>query len=282
MIQNWDDAYDNVGHIAGSASYVGRWAALAAAFRAEMVDLGRAQLDVCYGEHHRERFDLFHPETRRKGLFIFVHGGYWKAFDKSFWSHLAAGMLKKGWAVAMPSYVTAPEGTIAQMTRQVASAICTTAACIDGPLVLAGHSAGGHLVTRMVCADVWLPDPVRDRIQRVVSISGLHDLRPIMRTKMNEVIGMDWEMACLESPALLRPIDGIRLTACHGGNELPEFRRQAALIANIWQGLGVATELHELAGLHHFNVLDGLMGDDREVVEGNDPATLLKLITSEQ
>ena len=111
------------------------------------------QLDISYGQSLRQRFDLFLPENPPKGLFVFVHGGYWLRFDKSDWSHFAQGPLAHGWAVAMPSYDLCPSVSIAQITRQISQAIMQSAARIAGPLILAGHSAGGHLVARMACAD---------------------------------------------------------------------------------------------------------------------------------
>jgi len=45
-------------------------------------------------------------------------------------------------------------------------------AMADGPLVIAGHSAGGHLATMMGAEESQLPTPVADRLKRIVSISG--------------------------------------------------------------------------------------------------------------
>src|SRR5438445_610327 len=80
----------------------------AQAYRDALQGSGRATLDVRYGERARNRFDLFGPEGRPKGLVVFVHGGFWKALDKSFWSHLARGSVEGGYAVAMPSYTLCP------------------------------------------------------------------------------------------------------------------------------------------------------------------------------
>ena len=92
------------------------------------------------------------PEGRPKGLVVFVHGGFWKALDKSFWSHLARGSVESGYAVAMPSYTLCPTVRISEITREIAAAVERAAAMVEGPLFLTGHSAGGHLVTRMISA----------------------------------------------------------------------------------------------------------------------------------
>lgn len=247
-LMDWDAAFENGAHIPGGADYPPRWQALAAAYRAT----ARAQLDLPYGSAPRERFDLFLPQGAPKGLVVFVHGGYWKAFDKSTWSHLAHGAVARGWAMALPSYTLAPGATLADMTGQIARAVATARAKVPGPLRLAGHSAGGHLVARMLCADQ------RDLVDRAVSISGLHDLRPLLCTRMNDILRLTPDMAQAESPALQAPRPGTHLTAWVGGHERPEFLRQSALMREAWPGTRLVVD----GDFHHFNVIAALADPD--------------------
>lgn len=256
MITDWDDAYANSAHIPGAGDYPPRWARAAEAFRAGLGP--RARLDLPYGEKSRNRYDLFFPELQPRGLVVFVHGGYWRAFDKSTWSWLAAGPLAHGWAVAMPSYTLAPDATIAEITMEIGAAIGVAAQEIEGPIRLAGHSAGGHLVTRMNCWNAPLWDWAAARIERTVSISGVHDLRPLIRTAMNEDLRLDWATAAAESPALIVPREGARVICWVGAAERPEFVRQNALLANVWHGLGARMSAVETEGEHHFDVIDGM------------------------
>jgi arylformamidase len=124
--------------------------------------------------------------------------------------------------------------------------------------MLTGHSAGGHLASRMVTTTTPLAADVARRIRHVVSISGVHDLRPIMRTEMNATLAIDEQEALAESPALLRPMDGTRITCWAGGGERAEFLRQNALLANIWTGLGAATSTVVEPDRHHYSIVDGL------------------------
>ncbi len=262
----WDDAYTNGAYIPGGDAFPGRWALEAAAFREAMTKKGRAEIDQPYGAGPRERFDLFLPDSEAKGAFVFVHGGYWMLFDKSSWSHLAAGALARGWAVAMPSYTLCPEARISQITMQVGSAVAAIAARVPGALRLAGHSAGGHLVTRLNCADSPLPLAVRGRLQHTVSISGVHDLRPLLKTSMNKTLRMDEAEAARESPALAKPLPGARVTCWVGSKERPEFLRQNALLANIWSGLGAGMAEHVADGRHHFDVIEDLANPESRLV----------------
>ena len=162
---DWEDAFSNGAYIDGAERFPPLWAKRAADFRAS----ASAELDIAYGDHPRSRFDLFQPPGQAKGLCVIVHGGYWHSFDKSSWSHLAAGALARGWAVALPSYVLAPEARIGAITRHVGAAITAAARRVEGPIRLAGHSAGGHLVTRMLCDNGPLTADVTSRVERVVS-----------------------------------------------------------------------------------------------------------------
>ena len=259
MIEDWDDAYANGVHIEGATDYPERWAGEALQFRQLMTQKQLADLDIAYGDSDRQRLDFFRPEASINGLMVFIHGGYWRAFDKSCWSHLASGAIRRGWAVAMPSYDLVPAVSIGEITRQMGSAINKAASLIGGPIRLAGHSAGGHLVTRMICQDSPLAPDVRQRIDRVISISGLHDIRPLLKTKMNDDFQMTEAEAVAESPALNLPIANVKLVCWVGAEERPEFIRQSELLSNIWTGCGIQTSVHQAKDQHHFNVIDGLV-----------------------
>jgi acetyl esterase/lipase len=237
------DAYENGAYIPDAASYPPRWAAEAEAFRAQLGK--RARLDLPYGSDARQRFDLFLPEGEVAGLLIFIHGGYWLKFDKSQWSHFAAGAILRGWAVAMPSYRLAPEVRIADITQDVAAAVEAACAEVDGPVVVTGHSAGGHLAARMACLDL----PASDRIKRYVPISPLSDLRPLMQTAMNAQLQIDAAEADAESPVFATPDADVMVWV--GAEERPALLDQARWLSEAWGcGLRIAP------GRHHFDVIE--------------------------
>ena len=252
---DWDDAFANGAYIENGMSYPPLWAARAAAFRAKA---DWAETDILYGEHPREKLDLFFPNDTPRGLVVIVHGGYWLKFDKSSWSDLAEGALGNGWAVAIPSYTLAPEARIENITLQLGRAITHAAEQVAGPIRLTGHSAGGHLVTRMVCDDSPLLPAVLERVEGLVSISGLHDLRPLQLTTMNEQLQLTSKSAALESAVLHRPAGQAQVVCWVGGAERPEFLRQSAVLVEAWGRAGAKTQLVVDSGKHHFDVIDGL------------------------
>lgn len=265
-VTDWDLVYNNTANIASGDAWPAVWVEPARRFRDALAAEGRARLGLSYGPNARNRLDLFLPPQTPKGLVVFVHGGFWMGLDRSYWSHLAAGPLAHGYAVAMPEYTLCPEARISGITREIGAAIAVAAAAVEGPVSIAGHSAGGHLASRMACENGPLAAEIRARLAHVVSISGLHDLRPLQRTWRCEALQLDAEEVQAESPALLRPIPGLRVTCWVGDMETSEFRRQSALLANIWCGLGAITQNVEEPDRHHYNIIDGLALPDHPLV----------------
>ncbi|MDQ2090489.1 alpha/beta hydrolase [Marimonas arenosa] len=256
-----DDAYANAAHISGAEGYPPRWAEAARLWRTREAHDDHARLDLEYGQGERERFDLFLPEATPKGLVVFVHGGYWLKFDRSYWSHLAAGPVARGWAVAMPSYDLCPAVHIRDITRQVAKAVDVAAGIVAGPVRLTGHSAGGHLVARMLARGM-LEGEVAARLQKVVPISPVADLRPLLKTSMNADLKLDAAEAEAESPVLMRDRLDVPVTVWVGEDERPAFLDQARWLSEAW-----GCERTVAEGRHHFDVIEPLEIGDSDLVE---------------
>ena len=242
-----DRAYANGAFIAAAETYPPKWDAAAQNFRASLG--ARARLGMVYGTAARQKFDLFLPECVPKGLMIYVHGGYWLAFGREKWSHLAAGALGRGWACAMPSYTLAPEARISDITAEIGRSVDAASALVAGPVVVTGHSAGGHLSARMGCEGA----PLNSHLARVVPISPVAELGPLMQTAMNEKLGITQAEAASQSPARLALRKGTSAHVWVGGAERPAFLWQARTLSEHWN-----CEWTVAAGKHHFDVIDDL------------------------
>lgn len=251
---DWDDAYANAAHIFQSDSYPPRWQAQS---RALLDRWSHQALD--YGPHPRQQMDLVFPKGTPLGLMVYIHGGYWLRFDRSYWTFLAEAALHQGYAVAMPSYPLCPEVTIAQITTSVAQAVQMAADAVPGPIRLTGHSAGGHLAARMLCSDVALP--CRARIVQALLISPLTDLRHMQKTAMAEPLQLTDAAAAAESP-VLHAAPSVPVTLWVGGAERPVFLDHAAWLAKAWD-----CPLTVEPGKHHFDVIDGLADADHPLFQ---------------
>ncbi len=263
---DWTDAFDNSRYVPGAEHLPEQWARAAQAFR-ETCDTPMER-NLAYGAQPRERLDLFHPcsASPSRGVVVIVHGGYWHLLGKDFFSHLAAGAMQQGWSVALPSYPLAPQAAIADITRSIARAVSYIADIAAGPLRLLGHSAGGHLVSRMACQGL-LPASVTDRIAHIVSVSGLHALEPLALTAMNATLQLSREEAIAESPALLRPHPHLPTTFWVGAQERPELLRQTRLIEEAWAKKGARVQAYFAPGENHFSVIEALQNPHSPLVQ---------------
>lgn len=119
---------------------------------------------------------------RAAPLVVVVHGGFWRAeFDRQHTGPLCEGLADAGYAVAAIEYRRTGQdgggwpGTFEDVDaalRQVpglVAAATPAGATPPGPVVLLGHSAGGHLVA-------WAATTARPGVVGAVSLAGVLDL----------------------------------------------------------------------------------------------------------
>ncbi|GGK54881.1 alpha/beta hydrolase [Salinarimonas ramus] len=271
---DYEREYDNRGRVPEHPEIIAGWARDAAAFRET-----HAPLEIVYGPGERQRIDLFRPQIEKaRAAVMFVHGGYWQALDRSYFSHLARGLMMHGIEVAIPSYTLAPQARIGEIVEEM-RACAREMARFERPLVVAGHSAGGHLAacllgTHWKAVSQDLPD---DLVRAAYCISGLFDLAPLLHTKVNGALRMDEAQARAASPLLWEPITGCTLDAVVGGIESAEYHRQSRAIVEEWGAKGVATRYEEVPGAHHFDVIAPLADPHSGMV-----ARLLELVRAQR
>ena len=255
--------YDNSGRVKNSDALLSKHISDAADFREAP---GRiADYDVEYGSEPRNKMDIFWPSTeagekRKSPIVMFIHGGYWHLMDRTAFSHLAGALNSHGIAVAIPSYTLCPdidiEGIIIEMRR----------ACLilfhkyKKRLVVAGHSAGGHLAACMMATD-WeslhhgLP---HNLVSAGMGISGIYDLTPLLKTPVNDAVRMSNESAIAASPINWIPDAIHQFEAWVGSEESNEYHRQSRELAARWSMLGTPTNCVLDEGTNHFNIISGL------------------------
>ena len=254
--------YNNRLRVPEHGKHFARWAAESALARQHLP----CELDLPYGSAPRERLDAFAAPRRGAPLVVFIHGGYWKALDKSFHSFIAAALHDAGAAVVVPNYTLCPQASITQITLQVARAVAWSwrhAARLGADrrrLVVIGYSAGGQLAAMMLaCAwKVFDPELPARVVQRAMGISGLYDLEPLMHTpSLQEVLRLTPAQVQQASPARL-PLSGRgELFAVVGGDESGEYLRLNRLIRQAW-GRERVPVAAVLPGLNHFSIVDAL------------------------
>ena len=246
------------------------WEREAAAYRGETTATRRAELGIRYGSTARQTIDLFLPlDGGTAPLALFIHGGYWRSFDPSFFSHSARGLNGRGVAVAVAGYDLAPQVRIADIVDQMRQACLYLWRRFGRRVLVFGHSAGGHLAACMLATD-WkavAPAAPTDLVAAAYSISGLFDLGPLVGTAMNADLRLDAEEARRVSPLFWPAPVGRPFDAVVGGLESSEFLRQSRVIAETWGKAGVTTRYEAVPGTNHFTVIGALTDPHSAMVE---------------
>ncbi len=265
---NLEQEYDVRGYTPDFDTHCEAWSRAALAFRSGAASAGRVDLDVIYGHHPRHAYDLFMPEKDAGGaVVLFLHGGYWKRFDKSFFSHLAAGLNALGMPVAMANYRLCPEAEMCEIIGDVRQLAAHLARRLRRPLAVVGHSAGAHLAACLTATDWVARGFEADVILGGVGISGIYDLRPLLATSQNEDLGMSEVEAFAASPLLWPAPQGRRFALFAGGRESPEFQRQSRTLQAAWRGCGVEATLEILEKDDHFTILDHLSSEEGHLTQ---------------
>ncbi|AQR62945.1 alpha/beta hydrolase [Brevundimonas sp. LM2] len=253
----WLEAeYNNRAAVPDHPVLMARWKAAAEAARA-----AHPPTLVRYGPGEREVMDLFEAGPDAP-VAVFIHGGYWQALDKAWFSGIAPALLAHGISVAIPSYDLCPTvrlGRIVQQMRTVADGL--RARNGRRPMVF-GHSAGGHLAACLLS---------EARASAALAISGVFDLAPLIPTSINTALRLDAREAAALSPIHWPAPNGSTpggtvLDCVVGGAETSEFIRQSQAMAELWGAKGVETRFEALPGLNHFTVLDPLTDPDSALV----------------
>jgi arylformamidase len=169
------------------------------------------KVDLRYGRGPKETLDLFLPAGRARGTFVFWHGGYWRAFDKSDFLFRGAALRGAGprgrrrELRPLPRRVDRDDRRREPARDRVARARrCGT---WRGPREhrRGGHSAGGHIVAMLFTTD-WAKYGISgDPISAGLFASGVHDLAPMVQYSFNADFKLDDAEAARLSPSKLSP-----------------------------------------------------------------------------
>lgn len=153
----------------------------------------RHSLDQNYGALDLQTMDVFPSKVDHSPILVFIHGGYWRALDKSTYSFVAEPFVKNNMTVCIVNYRLMPAVDMETLLNDINKAISwirREAFRYNGNpdrIILSGHSAGGHLALMAYLMD----ESLRSGIKGICSLSGIFDLAPIKNSYLNEVLQLD-------------------------------------------------------------------------------------------
>lgn len=263
--------YDNRARVPDAAQTLVRWAADSALLRQQLLGVGRAQLDLAYGDGPDDRVDAFTPaplpdddEAVGAPVLVFIHGGWWRSLGKADFSIVASAFTQAGALVMVPEYSLCPavtvDGIARQMTRALAWAWRNAERLGGDPrrIVVAGHSAGAHLAAMLLACDwkaVGADLPAR-LVRGALAISGVYELEPLQHTAFLQAdLRLTDEDVARLSPLRHPAPRGGRLFATVGARESESFLAHSQALRFAW-GPRTVPVCEAIPGCDHFSVVD--------------------------
>ncbi|WP_254869905.1 alpha/beta hydrolase [Thalassospira sp. HF15] len=145
---------------------------------------------LSYGPDDRQVLDLYLPEQSMQPapLLVWFYGGSWDSGDRAKYAFVAKRFNELGYAVAIHDYRLVPDVHFPAFIEDGASAVAYVKQYAaqhpeqikDGPIMLAGHSAGAYNAVQMVSDPVYLKavDLDRSAIAGIIGLSGPYDFYP--------------------------------------------------------------------------------------------------------
>ncbi len=207
-----------------------------------------------YGSHRDQVVDIYPARGGGSGpTVVFVHGGYWRPeYDREHARSAAGALAAAGFPTALIEYRRAPGspdvtcGDVTEAVRLVASGGTPLP---SGPVVLIGHSAGGHL-SLVAASGNDLP------VLGCLALAPLADLQAAEEAALDGGAVRDF----LGSPAAERPdLDPTRIRMAEGTHTVVLHGREDSVVPiALSQSYADATgaALEELAGIGHFELID--------------------------
>ncbi len=244
-----DAAYNNTTAVADSAVLNAAREVASSVFRTT----NPLHLDLRYGKRERNTWDLFPVADPDAPCLVFIHGGYWQRNSKEQFSNFIAGPYARGWSAALPGYTLAPDASLREIVAEIHGALDWLTAHgpahgINGPVVLSGWSAGGHLTA------MCLGHPL---VKAGLAISGLFEMGPIRDTYLNEKLRLTEEEIVTLSPMRL-PLVPKPLAITYGTAELPPLVSDSRDFHALRSAAHLPGVLIPVAEANHFTIMHEL------------------------
>ena len=199
---------------------------------------------------------------------IFFHGGYWQLLSKNDALFPAKTFNDNGIAFSAVDYTLAPAASLGEMIEQCRRSIqwiynnASQYGYDADQIYVAGSSAGAHLAAMVILTDWTEYNLPLDIIKGGTLLSGIYDVRPIVKTYINEPLKLNLQDAKDLSPLFNVKENKTQLIVTWGENETTEFKRQSIEFENKWKEIGNRSTLLEVQHANHFDILFYMLDKD--------------------
>ncbi len=216
----------------------------------------RCKLDISYGNSEGQKLDIFPAICEGAPVLFFIHGGYFRALDKSQYSYIARHMVKSGYTVVLVNYDLAPRVPVSEIVQQVLASFTWVREHIfdwngdPSQVVLCGHSVGSFLAVKIL-EQKW---PNGSGIRKAALLSGLYDLGPMKQSFLNRDLKLTDAIVRQLNPRTTTILEHPDILVAVGKKETEEFIFQSRNFHQELLDAGANSERMILPGINHYTM----------------------------
>ncbi len=230
--------------------------------------------NLCYGKTSLQKLDVFYKYKKRNlPIHIFIHGGYWRALDKSYHSHMALPFIKNNICFFNINYELCPKVKLTDIKNQIIKAILwihKNAKKFGGDnknIVLSGHSAGAHLVSMMLSIN-WIKYKINPNIFKGIAlVSGIFDTEIVLDLKVNDEIRLSNIEAIRNNPFTLKPKLNTKAIISYGNKEPLLWQKQSKKFLKFLNNNNFQCKEIISKNDNHFSLIDTLGNFNNNLVK---------------
>ncbi len=206
-----------------------------------------------YGDLPDQCIDIYLTEKSSAPMIILIHGGYWRSeYDRIHLRPLAAALASNGWQVALVEYrriAGDPDAMVSDIKTAIEFVMASDA---TRPIILMGHSAGGHLA-------LWAASVI-SKLKSVIALAPIADLATGEKLNLDSgaiasFLGKSASLRTDLDPILIST-QAIPITLIHGVADLHVPIELSRGYVKSKMLKGEIVNLIELAGIGHFELID--------------------------
>lgn len=232
------------------------------------------QADIAYGEHKLRTLDIYPAKgDGPRPVHIYLHGGYWRAQDKSNYAFIAGMLVRHGITAVIMNYELCPDSTLDQVADSALSGVEWVAKNIGqyggdaSAISLSGHSAGAHLVAEVLATD-WTERGVDSScFIGAVMVSGIFDPAPAALTTVNAQLNLTPEIIANRNVETRTPLVHCPVAVMVGGDEPWQWIDQSFRYSHHLHRHGNQPQVNVLPNYNHFNILLPFMQPETPIGE---------------
>ena len=251
------------------------WAAVAATSAltvfSALVPVDRGVVRVAHGEAYgpdpRQRLDVYRAAAGGSGLpvLVFCYGGAWNAGERALYDFAGRAFAAAGFLTIVFDYRLVPEARFPAFVEDTAAAIAwatrnaTRFGGKDGPIFLAGHSAGAYNVAMVALDPRYLAAQGLSPaiIGGVAALAGPFDFLPLDGPSTIAAFGQWPDLAETQPVNWVSP-EAPPFLLITGSDDRTVYPRNSERLAARLGEAGVPIQLIVLPGLGHSDVLTAL------------------------